>query len=65
MPKSKAQAKTKEAKCCPLCGNTNLGDLDVQVISSPHAILIFCHSCNEILLVQKVTKLPSKSNFAS
>lgn len=63
MPKPKIKAKPKKAECCPLCGNADQEAL--EVLRSPHATLIFCHSCDEILLVQKVTNLVSKSNFAS
>ena len=61
MPKSKT--KPKKAVFCPLCGNADQETL--EVLHSPNTTLIFCHCCDEILLVQKVTKLVSKSNFAS
>jgi transcription elongation factor Elf1 len=61
MPKSKAKAK--KAVCCPLCGNSEQEAL--VMVYFPNATLIFCDSCGEIVLVQKVTKLISKSDFVN
>ena len=50
MPKS----KQKKVVCCPLCGNADQDALEIVYFKD--ALLIFCHSCDEIVLIQKVTE---------
>jgi hypothetical protein len=63
MPRSKTKAKPKKVVCCPLYGNADQKAL--EMVRFHKAMLIFCHSCDEVVLVQNVTGLVSKGKFAS